>query len=202
MAAAHLTEIGDQLDRRAAPSSRAADRTVAAVAWALGAGAGTPESGAVLAALEPLLAAERDARAAIVRALDRAERHCCTVVGDAAWLRAVERSQARARHSLGRTLAARLAPCLPVLERRHPGAAEAVARSLAEERPLAGDLAARARAVRMLTAPWRTSLRGSSPAVQDLRAARRALDDAVADGYADARLRYELVAALAPRAHG
>ena len=54
----------------------------------------------------------------------------------------------------------------------------------------------------MLTAPWRTGLRGSSPAVQDLRAARRALDDAVADGYADARLRYELVAALAPRAHG
>jgi hypothetical protein len=202
VAAAHLTEIGDHLDRRAAPSSRAADRAVAAVAWSLGTGVGTPEAGAVLAALEPLLAAESDARAAIVRALDRAERHCCAVVGDAAWLRAVEGSQARARQALGRTLAGRLAPCVPVLEKRHPAAAAAVERSLAEERRLASDLAARARAVRVLTAPWRTGLRGSSPAVQDLRAARRALDDAVADGYADARLRYELVAALAPRAHG
>jgi small-conductance mechanosensitive channel len=202
MVASSFPGMQGRLARLGGPTRRAADRVVAAVAWSLAAGRGTPESGAVLAALEPLLAAERDAREALDRALQRAERRCRAAVGDDVWTDAVSRAipdaTVRTGAELSTTLAGRLANVHAALERYSPASADALSRLLELDGQKAADLAARADAVRALGSRWvsRTAL---APAVAaDLRAARRDLERALVDAASAAELRYELVAALAP----
>lgn len=191
-----------RMARGGGPAGRGADRVVRAVLWSLGRGRGTPEAGAVLAALGPLLDAERDARQIVGRALDRAERRCRRVVGDEAWEEAVARvapdAAGRAAGELRSTLAGRLAPSLASLETADPAGAAALAALLADEEDGAADLAARSDAVRTLGSRWarHASLAPALPA--ELRTARRDLERALVDVTADAELRYELVAALAP----
>src|SRR5215207_5293023 len=100
--------------RGGGPAGRGADRVVRAVLWSLVRGRGTPEAGALLAALGPLLEAERESRRIVERAIDRAERRCRAVVGDEAWEEAVARvapdAAGRAAGELRSTLAGRLAP--------------------------------------------------------------------------------------------
>lgn len=191
-----------RMARGGGPSGRGADRLVRAVLWSLGRGRGTPESGAVLAALGPLLDAEREARQIVGRALDRAERRCRAAVGDDAWEEAVARAApdaaGRAAGELRSTLAGRLAPSLAALEGADPAGAAALEALLEHERDSAADLAARSDAVRTLGSRWarHASLTPALPA--ELRTARRDLERALVDVSADAEARYELVAALAP----
>jgi len=202
MVAASFPGMQGRMARAGGHTRRGVDRVVDAVAWSLASGRGTPEAGAVLAALGPLLDAEREGRATVGRALDRAERRCRAAVGDEAWQDAVHRAApdavARARSELPSTLAGRLARSMRALERVDPAGALSLALLLDDERETAGDLAARSDAVRTLGSRWarRASLSPALPA--ELRAARRDLERALVDATADAELRYELVAALAP----
>jgi hypothetical protein len=153
----------------------------------------------VLAALEPLLEAERAAIRDLSEAAAAAERRCRSIAGPTAWmaaLSAVRMLAGAARERAGETLASRVAE----LDGLPAGVGELASAVAAHERDEAAGIAARALAVRELAARRPLSVPWPGADRRQLRAALAELDDAIAGVLDDARLRYELVAALAPRA--